>query len=397
MPNKINTSALEQIINDSDPSPCESSLLHSYPASMPAFLASRLIENYSSPGDTVFDPFCGTGVVVLEGIRLGRHCIGTDLQETAIRILNASLNIPQTTDLLAAWDKVHENAYYSSGLFGNHQNISLSHNLTLLQPWFHAKTFEGILSIHAEILKISSLYLREILLLLLAGSLLSLSKRHIRGSVHWGWVADNVVPKNVDLIYVDPFVAIKDRLTKLVNFVNSIDSSNIINKSKFKALLYQHNWIGKENNITNITVGPVDLILTSPPYPYSIDYSLALRLTHYLLGYDFHKIRKFEIGARYKRKRKSRVDDYLSELGCVLKQVSNYVKKEGYFVLILPDPSGYPDMLNFDSFLWMELLRSKLEGRWVLNEFSTRLCGQRRVVNKKQQIRSELVAVFQRK
>ncbi len=52
---------------------------HSYPARMHPETAQRLIAQLSAPGQTVLDPFCGSGTVLVEARRLGRHGLGYDV------------------------------------------------------------------------------------------------------------------------------------------------------------------------------------------------------------------------------------------------------------------------------------------------------------------------------
>lgn len=62
---------------------------HSYPAMMIPQVARRLIENYSRPGDTVLDPFCGSGSVLVEAKVLGRNSWGIDLNPVALLVARA--------------------------------------------------------------------------------------------------------------------------------------------------------------------------------------------------------------------------------------------------------------------------------------------------------------------
>lgn len=52
---------------------------HSYPARMHPDTAARLIAQLSSAGDTVLDPFCGSGTVLVEARRAGRRGLGYDV------------------------------------------------------------------------------------------------------------------------------------------------------------------------------------------------------------------------------------------------------------------------------------------------------------------------------
>lgn len=52
---------------------------HSYPARMHPDTAGRLIAALSLPAQTVLDPFCGSGTVLVEARRLGRRGLGYDV------------------------------------------------------------------------------------------------------------------------------------------------------------------------------------------------------------------------------------------------------------------------------------------------------------------------------
>ncbi|CAM9581882.1 unnamed protein product, partial [Phaeothamnion confervicola] len=57
--------------------------MHYYPASLQASSARLLLDSVL-PGGSVFDPFVGGGTVLIEGMRLGRATIGTDLSPLAL-------------------------------------------------------------------------------------------------------------------------------------------------------------------------------------------------------------------------------------------------------------------------------------------------------------------------
>jgi len=57
---------------------------HRYPAKFIPQVAGRLIEAYSRPGDTVLDPFMGSGTTPVEAVVLGRHALGLDINPAAV-------------------------------------------------------------------------------------------------------------------------------------------------------------------------------------------------------------------------------------------------------------------------------------------------------------------------
>ncbi len=58
--------------------------MHKYFARRPQNVFRELIGFYTKPGDVIFDPFCGGGVTVFEGISTGRRVIGNDVNPLAI-------------------------------------------------------------------------------------------------------------------------------------------------------------------------------------------------------------------------------------------------------------------------------------------------------------------------
>jgi modification methylase len=65
-----------------------------HPAPYPAVLAERLIRMFSFAGDTVLDPFGGTGSTAIAAINSGRNSISTDIEPEYIEI--ARRNIAKT-------------------------------------------------------------------------------------------------------------------------------------------------------------------------------------------------------------------------------------------------------------------------------------------------------------
>jgi len=57
------------------------SMTKGHPAPFPLALPERLIELYSYPGETVLDPFVGTGTTLIAARNLGRHGIGYEISE----------------------------------------------------------------------------------------------------------------------------------------------------------------------------------------------------------------------------------------------------------------------------------------------------------------------------
>lgn len=60
--------------------------IHIYPARMPPLIVRRLIKNLSKSGDTILDPFSGSGTIILEAFISDRRCIGSELNPLGVKI-----------------------------------------------------------------------------------------------------------------------------------------------------------------------------------------------------------------------------------------------------------------------------------------------------------------------
>ena len=65
----------------------------SYPAKMLPHMARFLVEKTSQPGQTILDPFCGSGAVLVESMMASRNALGVDLNPLAVLLAKAKTTI----------------------------------------------------------------------------------------------------------------------------------------------------------------------------------------------------------------------------------------------------------------------------------------------------------------
>jgi len=65
-----------------------------YPTQKPILLLERVIEIASSEGDTVLDPFCGSGTTLVAGKLKNRNVIGMDISKDAVELTKSRLENP---------------------------------------------------------------------------------------------------------------------------------------------------------------------------------------------------------------------------------------------------------------------------------------------------------------
>ncbi len=64
-----------------------------YPTQKPEALLERIVSMFSNEGDTVLDPYAGSGTTLAVAARLGRRAIGSDASDVAIEIASRRLGI----------------------------------------------------------------------------------------------------------------------------------------------------------------------------------------------------------------------------------------------------------------------------------------------------------------
>jgi site-specific DNA-methyltransferase (adenine-specific) len=65
-----------------------------YPTQKPILLLERIIQISTDQGDTVLDPFCGSGTTLLAADLLNRHGIGIDISSDAVKLVKERLENP---------------------------------------------------------------------------------------------------------------------------------------------------------------------------------------------------------------------------------------------------------------------------------------------------------------
>jgi site-specific DNA-methyltransferase (adenine-specific) len=82
-----------------------------YPTQKPILLLERIIEIASDEGDTILDPFCGSGTSLVAGKLNNRKVIGIDKSEEAIKLTKSRLDNPikSESNLLKKGKKAYQN------------------------------------------------------------------------------------------------------------------------------------------------------------------------------------------------------------------------------------------------------------------------------------------------
>lgn len=85
-----------------------------HPAPFPLELANRLVRMFSFVGDTVLDPFCGSGTTMVAALKAGRNSIGVEIDPEYSRMVARNLKV-EITNLFSNETFIFEKAIIEHG------------------------------------------------------------------------------------------------------------------------------------------------------------------------------------------------------------------------------------------------------------------------------------------
>ena len=222
--------------------------IHTYPAMFIPQVANRILENYSRPGDTVCDIFCGSGTALVESKLLGRNAYGVDLNPLAVFLaeaktkpLNPAKIRSEYTQLLSAIDGIKDGEIKRPDF----NNIDF---------WFKEEVIVRLAKIKEGLSRIKDKDIRNFLTASFSETV-RLSSNTKSGEFKL------VRIKKDKLENYSPDVMGIFRKKTETNIKGMEDFYNAADGSVWTKVIY-----GNSAEDNGIKKGSVDLILTSPPY-----------------------------------------------------------------------------------------------------------------------------------
>jgi hypothetical protein len=331
---------------------------HWYPGTFVPALSDALIEALTPMGGTVFDPYAGIGTSGWSALRTGRSVHLADVNPVACLASYA------TTSLLAlrrkhkdwstrALSATSEAAGRPEDLFGSpargadarvDQLVSETSspdpaamldmvtagppNWDALSIWIESSTLDDLRVLSDAVAVSPSSYVR-----LLGTCMISAVARNVCSQhASWGHIADNVKPREMKVQNVRAAAA---RWIKRTRAFLEQPMLAIPSDATPMSNVQLRDWsIAGQPGTAD-----ADLLLTSPPYADAIDYTLAQRLSLYLLGHDEFSLRGLvanEIGARRKRAKSTSRTEWSQQLCVALIEQLTWLKQSGSVCLVLP-------------------------------------------------------------
>jgi len=310
---------------------------HWYPARFVPQIPSNLIGYFTEKGDTVLDPFCGSGTSLVEAFRLDRKSIGVDINPVATLITRARLTSISNERFQSFITNITTDIAHRL-LAKSDNTLAIVPNLEENQRWYHPETLAELASIYSAILELEGNSPESTISRCCFSAVLN---RVCSQDRHFGWICDGVHP--TEYKYKNASSAFNEKLVQFKDFLTSFQRS--LRATEPRIVSYddvQVHQADARNLRSIIGDNSIDLVLTSPPYLSVTDYNKSFRLTTLWFGSDSWQILpQSEIGARFKRGRKNGYEDYIEDTRKYVTEIRRVLRSDKYLCLVVGESSSH--------------------------------------------------------
>ncbi len=295
--------------------------IHPYPAKFIPEIPRALLHTLEIPKNSiVLDPFCGSGVTLVESQKLGIESVGVDLNPIAClisRVKTQSLNV----DFLACTHEIVERCRQHRGKIIIPQIPNLDH-------WFKLDIQKGLSILLNEINKQTDANLVDALKFCLSSIIVKVSNQESDtryAAINNVWEKDDVF---------NFFKSAAEKLAKAKSN-NSTVLSKVLNKNSLEI---------SETDFNK----KVGLVITSPPYPNAYEYWLYHKYRMWWLGYDPIEVKSNEIGARahYFKKNHQTIDDFITQMDTLFTRLYKVCCTNAYVCFVIGNSKIHGEIIE---------------------------------------------------
>lgn len=321
--------------------------IHPYPAKYIPQIPKSLIRELASIGDTVLDPFCGSGTTLVEALRLECHATGIDANPLACLISRAKTTPLNEAEVDCLKNLVEEiNCFAQQTFMGTlplfpdmspFPQLTPSPAFEGLEEWFDQPVIEELAFVKAKCLSLGSEKARQLALAAFSAIIVTVSRqdsdtRYVRRQ-------KNIKRGDTLQLFSRTLAQAVQRIVELGEEVDS----------RFTATIHQANILEPPD------IEPVDLVVCSPPYPNAYSYHLYHRTRMLWLDMDQPKFKQEEIGSHRKYSRKgsngATADTFRGELFTILSWLSHTLKPNHYACFVIGDSTIKGQRIKNDQLL----------------------------------------------
>ena len=323
--------------------------LHPYLGKYIPQLVEIFLRKYFTPGQTVIDPFVGSGTTSVQANELGINSIGYDVSAfnillarvktdkyDLIKARNEVLDILKRVRLATQIDK-RQARLFVEDLPEELKRLSSETDNEYLKAWFAPRALRELLTYRYFIEK-STYYYRDLLKVIL-----SRSARSARLTTHF----DLDFPKKPQR---EPYWCYKHSRTcsptqEAFKFLHRYSLDTLMRIEEFSRVRTDASVELYHVDSRKMRIPPIDGVMTSPPYVGLIDYHDQHAYSYHLLGLprNCHN----EIGPAYKGRSEEAKQQYKSDIAAVFHRVLDATKPGGRIIVVAHDQANlYSEIAN---------------------------------------------------
>lgn len=266
-----------------------------YPAKFHPPVARALLETYTQAGETVLDPFCGSGTLLVEASILGRSSIGLDVDPIATAVSRAKVHryqIPRLMDsanrTLEGFQRHHRaESEYRRRMFVDLSAAHYKAEIRLLQSyvpnipnlfhWFRHYVIIDLARIRRAIEKTEMPESHRHLLRVVFASIIRNSSNADPVPVSGLEVTAHMKKRDLAGRFVDPFLFFERAVKRAIKGCEAFNEAAPTGETRV--------FCGDALELRRFLKRKVHAVITSPPYHGAVDYYRRHMLEMFWLGY----------------------------------------------------------------------------------------------------------------
>ncbi|MBR1688010.1 MAG: hypothetical protein IJ710_05675 [Prevotella sp.] len=298
--------------------------IHPYHAKFYPGIPLYFIQKYATKESVVLDPFCGSGTTLVETNLAGLEADGVD-----INFLSAKMSRAKT--LKTDREKLEQYADYIRSSTDERDIHFPDH-----EYWLTTENYRKICRLLNGIQSIEDEDYRNVFEVLLSAIIKTVCNK--RDTWNYGYIADNVLPNKPCLLDAE-----RTFWKRYESYLEAVEELPADYENRARVFCCDVSDFRPDRQY--------DLVITSPPYPFAVDFARYNRLSYYLLGEDLDDAVNRETGARNKRNRRGCVEQFFSEMETIYQSIHRCTKSGGLLCMTIGDTKRKKSPILFTEWL----------------------------------------------
>lgn len=342
--------------------------LHPYLGKYIPQLVEILLRKYFKRGQTVLDPFCGSGTTLVQANELGINAIGYDISKfnillSKVKTTKYNLQIMQEEvfDILDRLQKITQSNNNQGSLWEekNVKFILIDSDENYLKKWYDKQALSELLA-YRHFIETSDYYYKDLLKIILTRA-----ARSARLTTHFNLDFPKV-PQ------VEPYWCYKHSRTctptkEAYKFLRRYSIDTVRRIKEFSKIQTDAGIELKHVDSRTVSSQLIDGIVTSPPYLGLIDYHEQHAYAYSLLGLEDKS--ELEVGPAKNGAKENAQKKYVEDISRIIQNVSKKMNSQGKIIIVANDKLNLYDEI---------IERANLEIEDIIHRHVNRRTGMRK-------------------